>query len=368
MVSVELTPLTTNLSVIVPHFGSYTLLRSCLNSLHPTFIQNIIVVEDGCHDSRIREEYPDVQFEHLETNSGFAVTCNYGLEKVETPFVAILNNDVQVTVEWHIPLLEVLSRNPDVAICQPKIKSTHDPRRFDYAGGAGGFIDQYGYPFCRGRIFDALEVDRGQYDSPSEIFWASGAAFVARTEDIQKAGAFDPDFFAYMEEIDLCWRLQALGKRIVYVPQSVVYHEGSASWASMPERKAYLLHRNNLLMLRRNYSRRDLRATLWIRLLLELASAAFFLAGGEKRRAKAVLQALTWNLTHFADLKERDRGERGRNLGTVARREDLSCIYRGSIAVRHFLGGIQEFSDLGWQVPPSSSQETADPEYHLDSS
>jgi hypothetical protein len=354
-------------TAVIPHYGSYALLRSCLSSLLKGSIEKIVVVEDGCYDDAIRKDFPRIQFEHLRSNVGFAAACNRGLELTETPYVGLLNNDVQVTTEWHLPLLDVLRRNPDVAICQPKIMSARDPNRFDYAGGAGGFIDQYGYPFCRGRIFDVLEVDRGQYDTPSELFWASGAAFVGRTEDIRRAGAFNPDFFAYMEEIDLCWRLHNLGKRILYVPESVVYHEGSATWASMPERKAYLLHRNNLLMLRRNYSRHDLRSTLWIRLLLEVASAAFFLMGGERPRARAILRALAWNLTHFSDQKERGRGEGARYPGTMARREDLSCIYRGSIAVRHFLGGVREFSDLGWEAPASSSREAAQPEYHLDS-
>ncbi|MFQ5910587.1 MAG: glycosyltransferase family 2 protein [Thermoplasmata archaeon] len=361
----DLTPLANNLSVIIPHFGSYTLLRNCLDSLQFTSVENIIVVEDGCYDPTIQEDYPDVQFERLKTNSGFAVACNHGLERVQTPFVAILNNDVQVTPKWHLPILEVLESHPDIAVCQPKIKSAQNPQLFDYAGGGGGFLDQYGYPFCRGRIFDVIENDRGQYDNPCDIFWASGAAFVARTEDVRRAGGFDPIFFAYMEEIDLCWRLQALGKRIVFVPESEVYHEGSASWASMPLRKAYLLHRNNLLLLLKNYSRRDLLAILWTRILLELGSTAFFLVRGEVRRSAAILRALAWNLAHYRELKERYHGRVGGPSYKLSRRQDLACLYRSSIALQHFLGGVNHFDELDWEIPTLASSEGHQPDDDL---
>ena len=332
-----------DLTVVIPHFGSYDLLRRCLRELSPSHLATI-VVEDGCYEKKIRDDFPTVRFVTLSRNSGFAAACNRGLAAVDTACVAFLNNDVFVTPNWQTPLLDALARDEDVAICQPKLLSAKNAGYFDYAGAAGGLIDRYGYPFCRGRIFDEIERDVGQYDSPREIFWAGGAAFVARTEDIRAVAGFDETLFAFHEELDLCWRLRARGKKIVFVPDSRIFHVGSATWDSMAVRRAYLLHRNSIIVLLKNCPRSDLGLVLGARYFLELASAAYFFVGGHPDRAAAVLRALVWNLWRSPATLRRYRSSGEQHVV-----HDLSpFVYPKSIAMARFLGKVTRFSDLKW--------------------
>jgi GT2 family glycosyltransferase len=332
-----------DLTVVIPHFGSYDLLRQCLSALSGSRVATV-VVEDGCYDKGIRNEFPDVRFVTLSRNSGFAAACNRGLAEVATSCVAFLNNDVFVTANWQTPLLEALSRDEGVAVCQPKLLSAKNAGYFDYAGAAGGLMDRYAYPFCQGRIFDEVERDLGQYDSPREIFWASGAALVGRTGDIRGVGGFDENLFAFHEELDLCWRLRARGKKIVFVPESRVFHIGSATWDSMAFRRAYLLHRNGIIVLVKNCPRSQLGILLGGRYFLELASAGYFFVGGQPNRSAAVLMALAWNIWHF-----RATLRRYHSTGRQDVPRDLPpFVYPKSIAIAHFLGRINRFSQLKW--------------------
>jgi len=332
-----------DLTVVIPHFGSYDLLRRCLTELSPGRLATV-VVEDGCYDKGIRDEFSDVRFVTLSRNSGFAAACNRGLAEVDTACVAFLNNDAFVTANWQVPLLKTLERDEGIAVCQPKLLSARNAGYFDYAGAAGGLIDRYGYPFCRGRIFDQIERDVGQYDTPREIFWAGGAAFVARTGDIREVGGFDESLFAFHEELDLCWRLRAGGKKIVFVPESRVFHVGSATWDSMAVRRAYLLHRNSIIVLVKNCPRSELALVLGARYFLELASVGYFFLAGQPDRAAAVLRALAWNIRRFRAMLRQYHSGREQPVP-----HDMSrFVYPKSIAIARFLRGVNRFSELKW--------------------
>lgn len=192
----------------------------------------VYVADNGSTDESVemlRREFPEVGLVLLAENNGFADGYNLTLQQVEAEYVVLLNSDVEVTAGWLLPLVEYMDAHPEVAACQPKIRSWHRRERFEYAGAAGGYIDKYGYPFCRGRVMATVEEDRGQYDTVTPVLWATGAALFIRLADYRAAGGLDGRFFAHMEEIDLCWRLRTRGRGVVCVPQSVVYHVGGAT-------------------------------------------------------------------------------------------------------------------------------------------
>ena len=239
----------------------------------------------------VKEAFPNVRLIELDKNYGFADGYNKALEQVEAEYVVLLNSDVEVTPRWLEPMVAYMDAHPEVAACQPKIRSERNKEYFEYAGASGGYIDKYGYPFCRGRIFDVVEKDKGQYDSVVPVFWATGAALFIRLKDYREAGGLDGRFFAHMEEIDLCWRLGSRGRGLVCVPQSVVFHVGAATLKKESPRKTFLNFRNNLLMLYKNLPEKELNKVLWIRGLLDIVAMMVFFLKGEKENAKAVLQA-----------------------------------------------------------------------------
>ena len=241
--------------------------------------------------SYLQANFPNVRLIVLDKNYGFADGYNKALQQVEAEYVVLLNSDVEVTPHWLEPLVEYMDAHPEVAACQPKIRSERNKEYFEYAGAAGGYLDKYGYPFCRGRIFEVVEKDQGQYDTIQPIFWATGAALFIRLKDYREAGGLDGRFFAHMEEIDLCWRLRSRGRGIVCIPQSVVYHVGAATLKKENPRKTFLNFRNNLLMLYKNLPEKDLKRVMFVRGILDGVAAVFFLLKGEKEAAKAVLQA-----------------------------------------------------------------------------
>ena len=241
--------------------------------------------------SYLQANFPNVRLIVLDKNYGFAEGYNRALEQVEAEYVVLLNSDVEVSPHWLEPLVEYMDAHPEVAACQPKIRSERNKEYFEYAGAAGGYLDKYGYPFCRGRIFDVVEKDEGQYDTVSSVFWATGAALFIRLKDYQEAGGLDGRFFAHMEEIDLCWRLRSRGRGIACIPQSVVYHVGAATLKKENPRKTFLNFRNNLLMLYKNLPEKELKHVMFVREVLDCVAALVFLLKGEKEAAKAVLQA-----------------------------------------------------------------------------
>ena len=241
--------------------------------------------------SYLQVNFPNVRLIVLDKNYGFADGYNKALQQVEAEYVVLLNSDVEVTPHWLEPLVEYMDAHPEVAACQPKIRSERNKEYFEYAGAAGGYIDKYGYPFCRGRIFEVVEKDQGQYDTIQPIFWATGAALFIRLKDYQEAGGLDGRFFAHMEEIDLCWRLRSRGRGIVCIPQSVVYHVGAATLKKENPRKTFLNFRNNLLMLYKNLPEKEMKKVMFIRGLLDWVATFVFLLKGDGKNARAVWQA-----------------------------------------------------------------------------
>ncbi|MBQ2293175.1 MAG: glycosyltransferase, partial [Bacteroidaceae bacterium] len=259
------------IAVVILNFNGAEMLRAFLPSVVDYSPEAEVIVADNCSTDAsaqvMREEFPTVRYIQLEKNYGFADGYNRALAQVEAEYFLLLNSDVEVTQGWLAPMLEYMDSHPGVAACQPKLLSYKNKIEFEYAGACGGFIDKYGYPYCRGRIFDTVEEDKGQYDSVAELFWATGAALMIRAEDYRAAGGLDGTFFAHMEEIDLCWRLRSRGRGIVCIPQSCVYHVGGATLNKSNPRKTYLNFRNNLLMLYKNLPENELSHVMFVRAL-----------------------------------------------------------------------------------------------------
>ena len=256
---------------------------------------DLFVADNGSTDDSLewlRANHPGVKVIPFPENYGFAEGYNRALEATRYPYTVLLNSDVRVPAGWWQPLLHFMEENPDVAACQPKIRSERQPEMFEYAGAAGGYLDRFGYPYCRGRLFDRVERDEGQYDGPpADVAWASGAALMVRTQDYLDAGGLDADFFAHMEEIDLCCRLLARGRRVCALTDSAVYHVGGASLDQSSPQKTYLNFRNNLLLLHKNLPRRRGRSLLFKRRLLDTLAFGMFLLKGNFSHARAVLKA-----------------------------------------------------------------------------
>lgn len=284
-------------AVVILNWNGVGMLRQFLPSVVRYSTEEgvgIYVADNGStDDSRdlVYSHFPTVQWLQLPRNYGFAEGYNQALKLIEATYVILLNSDVEVSPGWITPMVDYLDGNLEVAACQPKILSQLNKSSFEHAGAAGGFIDLYGYPFCRGRIFNRVEVDNGQYDTIASIFWASGAALCIRLDEYYQVGGFDPYFFAHMEEIDLCWRLRSRGRKIVCIPQSVVYHVGGGTLQKENPRKTFLNFRNNLLMLYKNLPDGEWRKVSRMRLFLDCLAFIVFLFKGELGNAKALVQA-----------------------------------------------------------------------------
>jgi len=254
----------------------------------------IVVADNGSTDeslSIITNNFPEVTWIDLEQNYGFARGYNEALKQIAADYFVLLNSDVEVTAGWLDSPIRIMESEESIAAVQPKILSYHNRTHFEYAGAAGGFIDRFGYPFCRGRIFDEVEADNGQYDSIIDIFWATGACIFVRKELFHAVGGFDADFWAHMEEIDLCWRFKNRGYRIVYTPESVVYHVGGGTLAYDNPQKLYLNFRNNLWLLYKNLPAHHLFYILFIRMILDGVATTKLLGQFNFKGFKSVLKA-----------------------------------------------------------------------------
>lgn len=284
-------------SVVILNWNGLEMLRRFLPGVVAHSVMEgveVCVADNASTDAScawVSEHFPQVRLIVLDKNHGFAEGYNQALRQVEAEYVVLLNNDVEVTPHWLEPLVAYMDAHPEVAACQPKLLSERNKAYFEYAGAAGGYLDCYGYPFCRGRIFEVVEKDDGQYDTVQPIFWATGAALFIRLDDYRQAGGLDGRFFAHMEEIDLCWRLRSRGRQLVCVPQSVAYHVGAGTLKKESPRKTFLNFRNNLLMLYKNLPEQELRKVLFVRGLLDWLAAFVFLLKGQKEGACAVLRA-----------------------------------------------------------------------------
>lgn len=273
----------------------------------------VYVADNGSTDGSlalIAEEFPSVRTIVFDVNYGFADGYNKAFEQIDAEYAVLLNSDVEVTPGWLLSLTEYMEAHPEVAASQPKLMAYHRKEEFEYAGAMGGFLDCYGYPYCRGRIFDTVEKDLHQYDTDVSLLWATGACLMVRLPKYKEVGGLDGRFFAHMEEIDLCWRLRCRGYEVRSVAASVVYHVGGATLNAGNPRKTFLNFRNNLLMLYKNLPERDLCRVLFVRGLLDYVAAAMFVVKGEWGSAKAVVRARR----EFCKLKPEYKASREENL------------------------------------------------------
>lgn len=305
----------------------------------------VIVADNGSTDDScemLAREFPQVRLIQLPENYGFAEGYNRALAQVDAEYFLLLNSDVEVEKGWLKPLLDYMDAHPDVAACQPKLLSYKARQSFEYAGAAGGFMDRYGYPFCRGRVFADVEQDAGQYDHVTDIFWATGAALMVRSSDWNAAGGLDGRFFAHQEEIDLCWRLRSRGRRIVCIPQSRAWHVGGASLEQGNPRKTFLNFRNNLSMLYKNLPDAELRPVMRLRWWLDYLAALQFVLKGDFANARAVRRGRK----AFKDWKDQLKPDRERNLkATVVTVIPERVPFL--LLVRYYLKGQKTFAQLG---------------------
>lgn len=258
---------------------------------------SIYVADNASTDNSIaviQSKFPEVTIIKNEGNYGFAKGYNVALQQVEEDYYALVNSDIEVTENWLAPILSIFDNEPEIGIIQPKILDYKNKAFFEYAGAAGGYIDKFGYPYCRGRIFDTLEKDLGQYNDDVNIFWASGACLFIRKDIYRELNGFDSDFFAHQEEIDLCWRAFNLGYTAKYTSKSVVYHVGGATLNEGNPRKTFLNFRNSLLMLTKNLPERKLFLILFLRLCLDGLAGIQFILKGKFKHCWAIIKA------HFA--------------------------------------------------------------------
>lgn len=271
-------------AVVILNWNGEKMLREFLPDVvrHSTGAE-IVVADNASTDGSLQmleREFPTVRRIVLDRNHGFAQGYHLALEQVDAEFYLLLNNDVQVGADWLSPLMEYMDKNPHVVACQPKLLCHWDRTRFEYAGASGGYIDAWGYPYCRGRVMGTVEEDKGQYDEPASLLWATGAALMIRREAYWQAGGLDGRFFAHQEEIDLCWRLRSRGYGIACVPQSKVWHVGGGTLPKDSPHKTYLNFRNNLLLLYKNLPDERLETVMRVRFWLDaLASVQFLLTG-----------------------------------------------------------------------------------------
>ncbi|WP_435356448.1 glycosyltransferase family 2 protein [Emticicia sp. SJ17W-69] len=318
----------TNVAVVILNYNG----RNFLEKFLPSVVNNadgseIIVADNASSDDSIvflKNNYPQVRLIQLPDNQGFAGGYNTALKQITAEYYILLNSDVEVTPQWIRPIIDLMSANLEIAACQPKIKSFGQKTHFEYAGAAGGYIDWIGYPFCRGRVFDSYEEDLGQYNDTKEVFWATGACIFVRASVFHQLGGFDAQFFAHMEEIDLCWRMKNNGYKIFYCSNSAVFHVGGGTLHKSNPRKTFLNYRNGLAMLYKNLPANKLVSTIFLRLILDGISGIKLLLDGSFADFWAVIKA------HFAFYAMIPKLERKSP-------KEVSLIYQKSIVFEYFV-------------------------------
>jgi len=301
----------------------------------------IIVADNHSTDNSIsylKENFPEIKLIILDKNYGFAEGYNLALRQLDHQYFVLLNSDVEVTPNWILPIVNFMEINPEVAACMPKILSQFRKTHFEYAGAAGGFIDKFGYPFCRGRILSEVEIDNGQYNDKSEIFWATGACMYVRSSVYKELGGLDPLFFAHMEEIDLCWRMKRHGYKIYNVPEVTVYHVGGGTLPNESPRKLMLNYRNNLWMLYKNLPSSQLYSTLIVRMILDGFSAFVYLLTFKFSYFYSVF------FSHIQFYKKIKHYRKKRKEDSYLKVTD--CIYNRSIVYDFIINKLRKFSQL----------------------
>ena len=332
-----------DIAVVILNWNGLKMLQTYL----PTLVARtqccgsfIVVADNGSTDGSVawlNETYPDIRTLCFDKNYGFTGGYNRALREIDADYYVLLNSDIEVGENWLEPLVSFMEEHPEVGICQPKVRSVAEPDRFEYAGAAGGFIDRFGYPFCRGRILSNVERDEGQYDEAEECFWATGACMVVRSALYHHLGGLDDSFFAHMEEIDFCWRAKLLGYQVWCVPASTVWHVGGGTLPNNSPRKLYFNYRNNLLMLYKNLPDRIRRRRIFIRMCLDGASALVYLLTGR------------WSFFQSVWTAHRDyrRLRREEDPSPFEEERNNIGLYDGSIVLKFFLSGRKlRWSDI----------------------
>lgn len=317
--------------------------KDLLNTFLPSVIEfsdlaNIYVIDNFSTDGSqqfLKEHFPTIRIIQNDGNYGFAKGYNLGLQNITEDYLALINSDIEVTKNWLQPIVELFDASKETCIIQPKILDYKQKTHFEYAGAAGGFIDKYGYPFCRGRLFQTLEEDKGQYDDQSEIFWASGACFFIRNQTFRMLKGFDEDFFAHQEEIDLCWRAFNANCKIMYTPKSVVYHVGGATLDAANPHKTFLNFRNSLAMLVKNLPARKIIPIIFQRMILDGVAFFKFIIDGKITHAFSILKAHFYFYFHLPrNLKKRQQAFKNQYFKVK------------SIVWSYFIKGTKEFKNL----------------------
>ncbi len=329
-------------AIVILNYNGEEFLKKFLPSVieHSATDAEIWVADNCSTDGSVellKNKFKDVKLINNEVNGGYATGYNVALKQIDADYYILLNSDIEVTPNWITPVISLMDADETIAACQPKIRSYYNNEYFEYAGAAGGFIDKLGYPFCRGRIFQSLEKDDGQYNDSMEVFWATGACMFVRADVFHEIGGFDDDFFAHMEEIDLCWRMKSLGNKIVVCPSSKVYHVGGGTLPVGSARKTYLNFRNNFVLLYKNLPSNRILQVLLIRLVLDGFAGLKFLLQGGFADFFAVIKA------HFYFYGNWRKIHQKRNKII---RKKVSCVYQGNIAVDHYLLKKNKYNQL----------------------
>lgn len=332
--------------VILNWNGADKLLKYLPSVLRYSLDDAVVYVADNASTDGslklLREEFGECRIIEFDRNWGFAEGYNKALAQIDAEYYLLLNSDIEVTEGWLEPLFEFMDFHSEAAACQPKLLSAHDRDSFEYAGASGGYIDRYGYPFCRGRIFDTLEKDNGQYDSLTEVFWATGAALMIRKEDYWNAGGLDGRFFAHNEEIDLCWRLHILGRKVFCVPESKVYHVGGGTLPKANPMKTFLNFRNNLTMLYKCLPEDELAHVMRVRCMLDwLAAFEMLILKRNVADFKAVLRARR----AFSKWK-RDFYDDRQRIQSMRIDKKMPGQYGGSLLWQYYVKGKKKFTSL----------------------
>lgn len=333
-------------AVVILNWNGKTLLEKFLPGVVNLSLDDAdIYVADNCSSDGsvefIKKNFPQVRLIINDKNYGFAGGYNICLKEIDAPYYILLNSDIEVTEGWIKPVISMMESDPTIAAAQPKIRAFGQRDYFEYAGASGGYIDHYGYPFCRGRIFNSLEKDEAQYNHAEQVFWASGACLFVRAEAFKLVNGFDETFFAHMEEIDLCWRLQRYGFKIMVQPASTVYHVGGGTLAKSNPRKTYLNFRNNLLMLHKNLPGSRLFSVILYRLFLDGIAAVKFLFSDSPADFTAVLKAHFYFYRHFIS-----RLAIRKNAKPKSKDYSVSGVYCRNLVFEYFIRHKKKFTDL----------------------
>ncbi|MBQ6965327.1 MAG: glycosyltransferase family 2 protein [Bacteroidaceae bacterium] len=334
------------LAIVILNWNGVEMMRQYLPTVLENSVGEVIVADNASTDGSVEmllKEFPEVPLVVLEQNFGFAEGYNRALAQLpDYEYYLLLNSDVEIRQkEWDAPLIKYMDEHPECGACQPKLLSLRELEKFEYAGAAGGFLDKYGYPFCRGRVMDTVEKDEGQYDETVPLLWATGAALMVRASDWQESGGLDGRFFAHMEEIDLCWRLRTMGKSVVCIAESKAYHLGGATLNQGNPRKTFLNFRNNLLMLYKNLPESELSHVMRVRRLLDWLAALQFLLKGDTKNCAAVFKARRAFHTMRPDFdKDRRRIQQIRTNERVPERMDFLLLWQ------YYVKGRKTFQSL----------------------